>query len=222
VIFRGLALVCSAVVLGCGFPVKVGELDALGDTTSSGETTFDPTDPASSSESGDPPPPAFRHDYAIRFGDLPDVDATGSGSSLGSTADGGSSADGGSGEGGSSGGGLGDPFDDDALVITATIGADTCEEPYGGLSCGEQWKVSFNLPPELQVVGAAGSLEDVNGFLFESGPLDNDGECFGGGGSLLGQFEITAIDDTRVSGRLFELEVAPFGTELDFDAPRCG
>ncbi len=199
-------------VLGCALPVKVGALD---EGTEPGTSTFatvgpteSTTDPQESSSSGpDDPPPTIRHDYAIRFADLPDVDV---GESDASASD----------VGGTD---TGSPFDPDSLAITASIGVDTCDDPYGGLPCPNTWKVGFNLPPELQVVGATGSLEDHNGFAFESGELHPEGDCSGGGGSLLGKFEITAIDATHVAGRLTELELQPFDeTELAFDAARCG
>lgn len=209
---RALAFVL--VVAGCALPVKVGE---VAETSTTGNTTIGPgsessdtigvVTSSSSSETGDEPPPAVRHDYAIRFGDLPELDSTGN-TGMGSGGD----------EGTTTGG---DPFGPDALLVTATLGLDTCEDPYGELPCGERWSVSFNLPPDLQVVGATGRLEDINGFLAETGALLPEGECSGGGGTLVGTFEITAIDDTHVAGRLGELELAPFGTELDFDAPRC-
>jgi hypothetical protein len=204
-----IALVVLAVAMGCALPVKVGEIaDTTGASldTSSSSSSSGPPDVSSSSETGDPPLPD-RHDYAIRFADLPDIDPTG----MSTTA--------GSGDGGTSGG---PPFDPDSLVVTATLGFDTCDDPYGSLPCGDRWSVSFNLPPELQIVGATGRLEDHNGFVAETGPLGQPGdECSGGGGSLLGTFEITAIDADHVAGKLRELELAPFGTQLDFDAPRC-
>ena len=199
---------------GCALPVKVGEADetTTGNTTiapgsESGNDTPGVVTSSSSSETGDEPPPAVRHDYAIRFGDLPELDSTGN-TSMGSGGD----------EGTTTGG---NPFDPDALLVTATLGLDSCEDPHGELPCGDRWSVSFNLPPDLQVVGAMGRLEDINGFLLESGELRPEGDCSGGGGSLGGTFEITAIDDTHVAGHLGELDLAPFGTELDFDAPRC-
>jgi hypothetical protein len=208
-------LVVLVLLAGCALPVKVGEVDdasTTGNTTIAPATETDNDTPgvvtsSSSSETGDDPPPAVRHDYAIRFGDLPELDSTGN-TSMGS---------GGSGDEGTSGG---DPFDPDALLVTATLGLDTCEDPYGSLPCGDLWNVSFNLPPDLQFVGATGRLEDINGNFFETGPMRPEGDCSGGGGSLLGTFEITEIDATHVAGRLRELELAPF-TELDFDAPRC-
>lgn len=200
------------VLAGCALPVKVGEV-ADGSTTGNtsiateiGNDTPAVVTGSSSSETGDDPPPVVRHDYAIRFGDLPELDSTGNTGM-------------GSGDEGTTTGG--NPFDPDALLVTATLGLDTCEDPFGELPCGDRWSVSLNLPPDLQVVGASGRLEDINGSVFETGPMRPEGDCSGGGGSLLGTFEITAIDDTHVAGKLRELELAPFGTELDFDAPRC-
>lgn len=201
----------TGLAIACGFPVKVGELDALDDVTGA-ETTFDPTVPTTttSGESGDPPPP-LRHDYAIRFADLPDVDDTGA-SEVGSSADGGSSSD---------SGGIGNPFDADALVVVATTGNDTCEDPFAvDPVCRSEWRVSFNLSLELQVAGATARLEDVNGFVSLSEPLEGD-ECLGGGGVLSGQLVVTGIDDTRVSARITEVFEQPFGTELDVAAVRC-
>jgi hypothetical protein len=201
-----IALVVVALAMGCALPVKVGEIADTTGTSLDASSSSSSGLPDASSSTGDDPPPAMRHDYAIRFADLPDIDPTG----MSTTA--------GSGDGGTSGG---PSFDPDSLVVTATLGLDTCEDPYGPLPCGDRWSVSFNLPPELQIVGATGQLEDHNGFVSETGPMRPEGDCSGGGGSLLGTFEITELDADHVAGQLRELELAPFGTELDFDAARC-
>ncbi len=211
-----LATACAGLG-GCGVPVDIGLLDGGGTSLASAEvTTIDetvgpgPTSQGmteSSSESGEPLPP-LRHDFALRFADLPDV-----GSDTTGNTGGGSSASTSAGETGSG------ETDPDALVIRATTGLATCEDPFGLLPCPLAWTYGFNLPPELQFVGAAGQLEDLNGFMAETG--EGAVDCSFGGGTLIGRFEITAFDPTHVAGRMFDLEGTGFGTDVPFDAVRC-
>lgn len=207
---RRLLLVLSG-ALGCGIPVKVGTLDDAGGTTGATlETGTDTGEVLESSTTQDSDTGVIeRREYAIRHGDLPDV-GTGS-------EDGGSSA---------SGSDTGDGIDPDTLHVSITTGESTCEDPYGNIPCGDRWEVSIALPPELQTAGAAGSLDEVNGFFYETLELGGGGpdDCGQGGGTLEGSFEITSIDDSEVRGRLFDLghgsDVIP--TEIEFAAPRCG
>jgi hypothetical protein len=167
--------------------------------TSDTSTSVPPTE----TDTEDPPPPV-QHDFAIRFSDHPEV-GTGSDS-------GGSSASGTTGD---------TDIDPDTLVIFATTGVANCGDPFGfGVGdCEPSTSYSFDLPPELQFVGAAGRLEDHNGILSFSGELD--GECFGGAGNLTGNFEIAVIDGTRVAGRMFDIDTIDAPPTIDFDAERC-
>lgn len=213
------------IVIGCGVPVDVGMLDGStgGSTTTDSDASFTATDgmtgpgPTSepmteSSSEGDDPPPTVEHAFAIRFGDLPDV---GSESETGGSSASTSASSTTTGETDSGGG-----SDADALLIRATTGLATCEDPFGIEPCPATWTYGFKLPLELQFVGAAGRLEDVDGFMAEVGGAPVD--CSFGGGSLFGNYEITAIDATHVAGRMFDLELTMWETEVDFDAPKCG
>lgn len=216
----GRRCVVLAMLAACGVPVDIGVLDdgsssepgssgavSIGPEpdlpTSSEVTTLEPT----SESDTDVAPPPVRHDFAMRFADLPEVGG-------GSTDTGGSSASSTTGDTD-----VGDT-DPDALVIRATTGFATCEDPYGQLPCPAAWTYGFALPPALQFVGATGRLEEHAGLVMETGPELVD--CGFGGGTLLGSFEITAIDDTHVAGRMFDLELTDLETEVAFDAPLCG
>ncbi len=216
-----IRIAATMVLGGCGVPIDIGVLadtavstgttsttsSTVSDSAGSSSSSGDPITPATETSTGDPPVP-MRSDFAIRFADLPSVGSeTGSGSAGGGEATGDPS------------GGDSDP---DALVIFATTGFGTCDEPYGQLPCPAAWTVGFTLPPALQFEGATGLLDfEVNaGFseTFGDDPLD----CGFGGGSLNGRFEITAIDDIHVAGRMFDLDLTSAGPEVVFDAIRCG
>jgi hypothetical protein len=114
------------------------------------------------------------------------------------------------------------PFHPDALVVVATLGISTCEDPFALELVCSTWRLSFNLPPDLQFVGASAALADMHGTLTAS-ERNEEGDCFGGATveGLSGQVLITAIDDTRVTARVTETVDAPFGSGLDIDAVRC-
>lgn len=215
-----------AIAIGCGVPVDIGMLDGTGTSGSSGLVTDDATltdsmtgpQPTTlmtsdaSSESGDPPPPV-RHDFATIEGPAVDTGGdteTGSGTAGTSASTSATST---------SGTDSGDGPEPGTLDITATTGTASCEDPFGSNPCPATWTYSFDLPPELQFVGAAGLLEDFGGFATEVG--EEPSECSFGGGSLSGRFEITAIDETHVAGRMFELSPTMWETEIDFDAVIC-
>jgi len=223
-----IEVVVVAIVGGCGVPVDIGVLDGTGATTdgSSGPVPDDATltesmtgpEPTmsmtadSSSESADPPP-TTRHDFAIIEGPAVDTGGetdTGSGTASTSASTSATST---------SGTDSGDGPEVGTLDITATTGTASCEDPFGINPCPATWTYSFFLPPELQFVGAAGLIEDVGGSFTEVG--EEPSECSFGGGSLGGRFEITAIDETHVAGRMFELEPTMWETEVDFDAVIC-
>ncbi len=206
------ALAIAAIILGaCGVPVDVGALDGgVGSTTGRPDASSTGASGSSSgmvasgsSESGEITAP--RH-LAIRVADLPSGGGTGTGSSAGSSAGGDATA--------------GDTNDDpDALQLISGNYAVACDDPYGGMPGCNAWQLGFRLPPELQQVGATGSVFDHYGAFSET--TGGVGECGFGGGSLEGSFEITAIDADHVAGRLTGL-VGPTGfVTLEFDAPRC-
>lgn len=211
-------------LVACGIPVDIGTLeggttavsdsvsvsvsDSVSDSASESSTGVATSDsstsvPPTETDTEDPPPPV-QHDFAIRFGDLPDV---GNG-----TDSGGSSASGTTGD---------LDIDLDTLVIRVTTGTASCADPFGADSdeCETSTTYGFNLPPELQFVGATGRLEDHEGAVSLSGELD--GECIGGGGTLAGNFEIAVIDGTRVAGRMFDIDTIDAPPSIDFDAQRC-
>lgn len=206
-------------LVACGIPVDIGTLDggttAVSDSVSVSDSISDSTPsssdgatsdsstsvPPTETDTEDPPPPV-QHDFAIRFGDLPDV-GTG-------TDSGGSSASGTTGD---------LDIDPDTLLIIATTGVADCGDPFAVGDCSPSTTYGFNLPPELQFIGATGRLEDHNGVLSFNG--SQDGECVGGGGTLAGNFEIVVIDGTRVAGRMFDIDAIDAPPTIDFDALRC-
>lgn len=204
----------SASLLGglaaCGVQVDLGAYD--GSTTVVMTTTDEPPGSSSSdatvasSSSGDTNLPGMQDDMAILVGDLPSSGGsdTGANTSVGS---GGESGD------------L-DALDaPDTLEIQSGNFPQSCADPYGGLPTCGGWSVGFRLPLAEQFVGATGALSDHRGGVVETSP--GSGDCGFGGGSLIGNFEITAIDDTSVAGRLTDLELFSAGTEIEFVAPRC-
>ncbi|MBX7078038.1 MAG: hypothetical protein K1X88_02555 [Nannocystaceae bacterium] len=207
------AVAIAAVAVGaCGVPVDIGALEggadgstsvaASGSGSSSSAGSSSGMIASGSSETGEVM--ATQH-LAIRVGDLPSGSSTGTGSG-GSSVGGDSTA--------------GDTNDDpDTLQLLSGNYPLQCDDPYGAMPGCDAWQLGFRLPPELQVVGATGSVFDHYGGYSEAG--EGVEGCSFGGGSLAGSFEITAIDDDHVAGRLTDL-VGPTGLlTLEFDAPRC-
>lgn len=210
--------------VGCGVPVDLGGVDTSGGGSTSASTSDDPVTSMEASSVGDgtstsgnssmsstgtgigetEAPIGEQRDIAQRYSDLPDVGSGGESS--------GNQSSGSEGTGGST--------DPNALVITATTGPASCGEPDPVSPCPNAWTYRFVLPPELQMVGGNGELGDVGGTFTQSEGVD--GECGFGGGTVEGRFEITFIDDTRVVGRMFELQAIIGASEVAFDAPICG
>jgi hypothetical protein len=203
------ASVVLALVMGCD-PVVADSGDDNGDRDDDVDDAGD--DDQASSEVGDPdenpgdedpepePEPAVLHAYAIRHGDLPPVDV-------------------GESDSGGSGGGGDDGIDPDAWLVTITTGADNCDDPWAVQACG-QWSVRFTLPPDA----AAGQYElfvDLNGFGTVSGPADELGDCWFGGGSLSGVLTLTAIDGSTIAGELSEADAIDFDPNGAFSAVVC-
>ncbi len=127
-----------------------------------------------------------------------------------------------SGSSGSSGGGEPDPA---TLYVRLSDQKATCTDPSATLACGPHWEVTIAIPPEFQAPGLFNLLgQDVQGSGSETGPDDGNNMCSFGGGSFPATFEILAIDDATVTGRLcdvkslFSVDVALEGS---FVAPRC-
>jgi hypothetical protein len=148
---------------------------------------------------GGEPPPAL-HAYAIRFGDLPEVD-------LGDSA----------GSGGDDGGGS--EIDPDALLVVISTGADGCDDPWAAHACG-QWRATFTLPADA-VPGDYALFPDLNGGHSVSGPADDTGECWWGGGSLNGSLSIQSIDDDAIIGSLAATDAFDFDPTGPFTAVLC-
>jgi hypothetical protein len=223
----------AILAVGCGVPVDIGVLEDTTSGGSSGLVTDDATLTDSmtgpvvmtsvemtstttvDSDSEDPPPPV-QHDFALVEGPAVDTSTggeedTGGGGEMTTTV--GTSASSTTGDTGP------DDFEPGTLRIYATTGTATCDDPFGVEPCPATWTYRFSLPPDQQFVGASGRLEDNDGFATEVGGELVD--CSFGGGSLFGSFEITAIDDTHVAGRMFDLEVTMWETEVVFDAAIC-
>jgi hypothetical protein len=213
-------VVLLLVLVGCGVPVDIGMLDETsGNSGSSGPVTDDATltdsmtgqQPTSevTSDTEEPPLPLGRRDFARVEGAVTGTGEAETGGTSASTSATSTSET-----------GAGDPVPLGTLDITATTGNATCDDPFAANPCPATWTYSFTLPPELQFVGAAGRLEDAGGFFSEVGEAPVD--CSFGGGTLMGNFEITAIDETHVAGRMFDLAPTMWETAIVFDAPICG
>ncbi len=191
------------------------EQDDAGQDDDGNETEADTDQPGTSVGSGatsgdgcegdecpvEPPVPQPMHAYFMRFGDLPDID-------VGSTDTGGSGA----GDGGSD-------IDPDALHVIISTGADDCDDPYAALACGA-WRVSFTLPADA----AAGTFElfpDLNGTQTATGPLDENDECYWGGGTLEGSLVIESLDEGTISGHIEDAVSFDFDADVEFVAHRC-
>jgi hypothetical protein len=126
----------------------------------------------------------------------------------------------GSGSSGSSGGSEPDPS---TLYIRLSSQAFVCKDPTANLDCGPEWAVTIIIPPEYQTPGIHDlAFGDVFGVFTETGPDEGGNECFFGGGSFSATFELIAIDDTTVEGRLCDVD-APFDANVEgwFVADRC-
>lgn len=220
-----IATACSlalGLALGCDlekedFDPRQGAADEGGDDGEDAgeqepgeEHECEDDDVEATSDTGEVPPdtgeepvePGEPYAFAMRYGDLPDVDV-GSGS-------------------GSGGGSDGEPFqDDDAIVVTIASAAKSCEDPYAALPCGGNYSVSFILPPELQAPGTYQLWEEAYGMSTFAAPPHPEGDCAWGGGSLDGLVEIEVVDDTHVVGRLLDTDAWDFDANLEFDAPLC-
>ncbi len=124
--------------------------------------------------------------------------------------------------GSSSGGGELDPG---TLFIKLSDQNFTCAEPNALLTCGPHWSVTIVIPPEFQSPGVFNLLgQDVRGVASETGAGAGE-DCSFGGGSFDATFQILAIDDQTVEGRLCNVNDLFFDTdpqlEGSFSATRC-
>ncbi|MBK7827785.1 hypothetical protein [Nannocystis sp.] len=125
---------------------------------------------------------------------------------------------------GSSGGGEPDPA---TLYVRLSDQKASCVDPQASLPCGEHWDVTIAIPPEFQSPGVFNLLgQDVTGSASETGPVNgNNSDCAFGGGSFGATFEILAIDDQNVTGRLCHVDgffsFSEPQLEGSFVAPRC-
>ena len=122
---------------------------------------------------------------------------------------------------GSTGGSEPDPG---TLYVRLSDQAPLCAEPNKSPGCGLHWEVTIAIPPEFQSPGLFNLLgQDVTGSASETGP-DRGDECSFGGGSFPATFEIVAIDDNTITGRLCHVESflsVDVDLEGSFVAQRC-
>ena len=122
---------------------------------------------------------------------------------------------------GSTGGSEPDPG---TLYVRLSDQAPLCAEPNKSLECGLHWAMTIAIPPEFQSPGLFNLLgQDVTGSASETGPERGD-ECSFGGGSFPATFEIVAIDDDTITGRLCHVESflsVDVDLEGSFVAQRC-
>ena len=127
--------------------------------------------------------------------------------------------------GGTSTTGGGD-LDPGTLFVKLSDQAFTCADPNALLECGSHWEVTIVIPPEFQSPGIHNLLgQDVRGTAIETGVDEGMNSCGFGGGSFGATFEILAIDDQVVEGRLCNVEDFFFFSdpqlEGSFTATRC-
>jgi hypothetical protein len=127
--------------------------------------------------------------------------------------------------GGSSGTTGGGELDPGTIFVTLSDQPLVCADPNAALQCGGHWEVTLVIPPEFQSPGIYNLLgQDVRGNSFETG-ADGNQDCSFGGGSFDATFEIFAVDDNTVSGRLCHVNsffsVPTPSLEGSFSAPRC-
>lgn len=115
--------------------------------------------------------------------------------------------------------------DPGTLFLHFSDQAYTCADPAANLLCGPHWSLTIVIPPEFQSPGLH-NLAGQNVFAFgsETGVDQGMNECEFGGGTQGGTFEIFAIDDQTVEGRLCNLGgIFPWTAQLEgsFSAARC-
>lgn len=198
--------------LACPLPTPLGELPAsttqtIDASSSSGGSTNDPglttLVPPDETTSGAGPLPmhawVMRYEDWIALGDDTGVD---------------------SGDVGGTGGGT--EVSPDALVVQISTAPDDCANPHAPMECGDQWILSFVIPPELQAPGSYDLFVELSGFFAVTGPLEPGDSCSGGAGSLEGIAELMVVSEQEVSGRLSMTTVFDFDANVEFAALGCG
>ncbi|KYF87547.1 hypothetical protein BE20_25710 [Sorangium cellulosum] len=115
------------------------------------------------------------------------------------------------------------PDPDDLMVIIGAP-ARSCAAPNAALECGD-WRVSFRIPPTLQVPGII-DFSDENFYLLSlyhvNSPDRGDGDCSRIGGIFTsGTLEIVSIDAANVVVRLSGTETDRFDANGEYTAARC-
>ena len=213
------ALLVSLVALGCSVPTPVGELQQAGASVEGTSSADEPTGGAQSStsaasvgssstaaasSSGDGAIAPEMTAFAIRRGDLPgnDPGATGTnGSGVGTGSDG----------------------DPDDLLVTIGFTTASCEDPNAADPC-QTWTATLVLTPAQQVTGTYTDSE-FSGFVSEQGPAEDNGDCPGSGGTLIGfTVIIESIDETGLELVFEGNGIGPSALDLNgmsFSIPRC-
>lgn len=119
----------------------------------------------------------------------------------------------------------GGELDPGTLLVKLSNQTFTCADPEAPLACGKRWEVTIVIPPEFQSPGVfnlAGA--DVRGVAIETGAGQGE-DCSFGGGTFDATFQILAIDDKTVQGRLCNVSDNFFESDPNlegtFAAARC-
>ncbi len=119
----------------------------------------------------------------------------------------------------------GGELDPGTLMVKLSNQTFTCADPEATLPCGKLWEVTIVIPPEFQSPGVFNLVgNDVRGVAIETGAGQGE-DCSFGGGSFDATFQILAIDDKTVQGRLCNVAHSFFESDPDlegtFTAARC-
>lgn len=202
---------------------SVGTLDEGGEVTSAGTvpgTTDDPSDTATDTngETGpDVPPPACEGDAAPIVANTIVAYTEAQVPPQPGTTSGGSSSTG------------GDPNPPDTIYVRLSDQDFMCKDPSAILECGPHWEVTIVIKPEFQFPGTYDLLDTDKVFAtsWETAAPEGMGpdECSQGGGSFGGTFELIAITDGAVEGRLCNVDPLFFDNDPElngsFVAERC-
>jgi hypothetical protein len=109
-------------------------------------------------------------------------------------------------------------MDPDTLWLTISTGPDDCADPWAALQCG-QWSVTVTLPPGTEA-GTYALFEELNATQTATGPADEFGECWWGGGSLEGTLVLDTVAGP-ISGRILDAQAFDFDPNGEFVATIC-
>ncbi len=225
---RRVSILAAVLLAGCSVRTSVGDLpegsavvdsegvdDESGSTSSNDDATTGPAVPAtstttdapgsssSSGDEGDELQPSMTA-FSIRWGDIPPSDDTDITTDTSTTRG-------------------GTDRDDDDIMVVIGFTTESCEDPSATDGC-ETWSMSFFLDAARQQPGTYQLVEDVAASILEQGPAEDDGTCFGTGGSVDGTVVIETYNESEVTGRLESVDFGPSAFDLDgfeFTAPRC-